>query len=150
MDLRGLLSERDQCHEKIATEREKFEEATKVFKQELSAIEDQIENIIAEPVKAVRQSTGKDTGTVDVLVDGVMVKHNLPKKVKWDQEKLAKVWSKIIDAKDNPNSYMKSKTTYTVAEKAYKNFIPAIKKVFEPARTVVPGAVKVSFDTDWR
>ncbi len=117
---------------------------------DLSNIDYDIEAVIGESVKAARVLTAKTTGTVDVLIQGVMVKHNIPKTTKWDQEKLAALRAKIQAHNDDPDLYMKSATTYKVNEKDYKAFAPEIKAIFSEARTVVGGAPKLSFDLNWR
>ena len=117
---------------------------------ELSAIDAQINSIISWPVQHVRLVTGKDTGTVECLVQGVMVKSQTTKVVAWDQEKLAALRERIAKHNDDPDAYMKSKTTYSIDEKRYKDFPPEIKEVFAEARTVKASAPKLTFTVDWR
>lgn len=145
-NLKKLLDQRDSINDQISV----IMEDAKGLQDKLNKIEDQIEAVIKEPVKQARAIQAKDTGTIDVLVQGVMVKHAVQKKVDWDQEKLADVWGRIMKAGDNPLTYMKRKETFSVAEKTYQALAPEIRRVFEPARTVKPGVVKVSFDRDWR
>lgn len=117
---------------------------------DLKEIDDQITAIITDPIQHVRLATGKDTGTVECLVQGVMVKSQTTKQVVWDQEKLAALRERIKLHDDDPDAYMKSKTTYSVDEKKYKDFSPSIKEVFAEARTVKASAPKLTFNVDWR
>lgn len=125
-------------------------EPVKVAQGFLAEIEESIAAIITEPVQHVRLATGKDTGTVECLVQGVMVKSQTSKVVVWDQEKLAGLRERIAQHNDDPNVYMKTKTTYSIDEKLYKDFPPAIKDVFAEARTVKASAPKLTFNINWR
>ena len=112
-------------------------------KTELSQIEEKIENKIAEPIRQVRLLQGKDTGTISVMVENIEVKHDLPKKVVWDQGKLKQIVVKIKNAGDDPDKYTTVK--YSVSEKQFKNFPPAIQTVFMQAREVKTGKAKITF-----
>lgn len=148
MDLKDLINKR---FEIVAQEKE-IEDKVNAVKEELKVVDGMISDIIQEPVGDVRKLSNKTTGTVDVLIDGVMVKHNLPKKVEWDQEKLAGIKNLILEHDDNPDDYMttKIKTTFGVEEKKYVKFPPEVKAVFDEARTVKTGEPKVSFNVNWR
>jgi len=128
----------------------KFMEPVNEAQSELVAIQTQIDAIILEPVKQSRLASGKDTGTVDVLIDGVMVKHQLTKRIVWHQDKMEGIRALIRSHNDDPDKYMKTKTEYKVDEKAYSQFPPEVKAVFGEAREIKTGAPKVTFDTNWR
>ena len=68
-----------------------------------------------------------------------VVKICAPKRVDWDQSALASLWKTIGDT---AAEYIKIK--YDVSEAAYKAWPEVIRKEFEPARTVKPGAVMVT------
>lgn len=146
MTLQELLAERDRINTVIAA----LMEPVTTAQGELTAIDEQITAIIMEPVKQARLVAGKDTGTVDVLVNGVMVKHTTAKVVKWDQSKLAAIRQLIASHNDDPDRYMKTKTEYRIDEKSYNDFPAPIKQVFADAREVKAGPPKVTFDTNWR
>ena len=146
MGLKSLLAERGRLETDIKWVQGQLAD----FNEKLAAVNEDIETIIAGPVKESRRLAGKDTGTVDVLIDGVMVKHCVQKKVVWDQEKLIEVRKRILAGNDNPDKYMDSKTTYKVSEKAFKAMVAPVKKIFATARTVMGGTPKITFDTDWR
>ena len=145
-DLKDLLNDRDIILQHITEIKNDLEKAN----DQLTAVDLKIGVIIEEPVRQARKLTGKDTGTVDVFVQGVMVKHAQNKKVEWDQEKLAEIKKLILKHNDNPDDYITTKTTYSVDEKKFKKFLPDVQVVFEPARTVNAGKQKLTFDTNWR
>lgn len=107
------------------------------LKKELEPVEHGINEIIAPIANAARQTEGKDTGTVNVEIEGMQVKADLPKKVDWDQEALSAIGDKIAAAGDDPVKYIR--VTYGVSETAFKQWPDAVKAVFLPARTVKTG-----------
>ena len=147
-NLKDLIDERLEVLSQI----QGLEEKVETIKNKLAVVDAQITAVIEGPVGEARKLANKLAGTVDVLVQGVMVKHNLPKKVEWDQEKLAGIKSLILEHDDNPDEYLvtKTKTTYSVLEKKYERFSPEVKAVFNEARTVKTGEAKVSFNMNWR
>lgn len=147
MTLKELIAKRDVVNQQISD----LMEPVKVAQEYLAEIEDSITAIITEPVQHVRLATGKDTGTVECLIQGVMVKSQTSKVVVWDQEKLATMRERIAQhSDDDPDAYMKTKTTYSIDEKRYKDFPPAIKDFFSEARTVKASTPKFTFDINWR
>ena len=107
------------------------------IKKEKADCQEKINDIVTASVNQARLLQGKDTGTINILVDGVEVRHTLPKKIVWDQEKLSEIFEKIRAVAEDPTDYMSVK--YSVSEKNYKKFIPEIKDHFLPARTVETG-----------
>lgn len=97
-----------------------LEEEVKDLQNKINQINDEINNIIIEPVQQLREIQGKDTGSVSVLIEGITVKHNIPKKVKWDQSILKELFSKIEKSGDEPLQYMDVK--YNITEKNIPNF----------------------------
>lgn len=116
------------------------------LKGELADVDAEISLIIDPAIKQARQLSGKDTGTVDVLVQGVMVKQVVAKKVQWDQAELGRIRLLIRQHNDDPDQYMDTKTTYKVGEKSYAAMPTAVREVFDNARTIVPGTPIVKFD----
>ena len=146
MTLKELIDLKELCSKKIAELKEPVFQAQANMKE----IDDQITAIILEPVKSVRLATGKDTGTVECLVQGVMVKSQTTKVVSWDQEKLAELRERIAQHNDDPDDYMKTKIAYSIDEKKYKDFPGQVKAIFAEARTVKSSNPKVTFDLNWR
>ena len=88
-----------------------------------------------------RQAAGKDTGTVRLVDGDYTVVADLPKRVDWDQDKLAAVVERIRDAGDDPAQYVD--IAIKVPERKYAAWPDNIREQFEPARTVRPGTLKV-------
>jgi hypothetical protein len=75
-------------------------------------------------------------------VDGdITVIANLPKRVDWDQARLAAMVACIRAAGDDPAEYIE--TSFKVAERSCAAWPSAIREGFEPARTVRPGQLAV-------
>ena len=113
------------------------------YKSEMTKNEEKIENIVGEPLKQIRLLQGKDTGTITAMVEGFEVKQDLPKKVVWDHEEMKQIVIKIKNTGDDPDKYMSVK--YSVSEKQFKSFPPAIQAVFRQAREVKIGKAKLTF-----
>lgn len=71
------------------------------------------------------------------------VKITTPKRVDWDQAKLAELWKSIGET---ANQYIKIK--YDVSENAFKSWPEVIQKAFEPARMIRPGATTITIAGD--
>jgi hypothetical protein len=88
-----------------------------------------------------RQVQAKDTGSARFDDGDFTVVADLPKRVDWDQDKLADMVARIRDAGDDPAEYVD--LAYKVPERKYAAWPEAIRQGFEPARTVRPGTLKV-------
>ena len=87
---------------------------------------------------AARSAGSKATGTVRFQDGGFVVIADLPKRVKWDQTRLAEAVEIIRrDWHDDPAQYVR--TELKVAETAYGSWPAAIRRLFDPARTVEAG-----------
>ena len=88
--------------------------------------------------KQCRAEAGKDTGTVRFEDNGFIVIADLPKRVKWDQDKLRHAVEIIRTGwGDDPADYVKTKLE--VSEAAYANWPRPVRELFTPARTVETG-----------
>ncbi len=90
----------------------------------------------------LRKNGGKDTGTVRFEDGGVTVAADLPKKVEWDQEKLAATVESIRASGDDPAEYVD--LAFKVPERKFAAWPGHIRAAFEAARTVKTG--KPSFE----
>lgn len=84
-----------------------------------------------------RQTAGKDTGTVRFDDGPVAVVADLPKKVVWDQAKLAELVERIKAEGDDPAEYVD--TAIKVPERKFAAWPSHIRSAFEDARTVRVG-----------
>jgi len=98
----------------------------------------------ADRTADLRRDAGKDTGTVR-LVDGAFtVIADLPKRVDWDQEKLAQIAASIAASGEDPAEFIDTKLS--VSERKYGALPAAWREGFEPARTVRTGALKITLE----
>lgn len=81
-----------------------------------------------------------DTGTHNRTDGEYEIKITVPKRVEYDQEATSKAVETIRSWGENPADYVDTKLS--VAESRYKAWPPAIRDLFEPARTVKPGKPK--------
>lgn len=90
-----------------------------------------------ERAGAARAAMAKDTGTVRFSDGEITVVADLPKKVDWDQEKLAALVETIRASGDDPTQYVE--ISFSVPERAYGAWPDAIRRAFAPARTLRTG-----------
>ena len=87
-----------------------------------------------------RGHEGKDTGTIRFEDDGVTIIADLPKRIDWDQGKLAEIAANIASAGEDPSDFIDTKLT--VSERKFGALPESWRKGFEPARTVRSGKPK--------
>ena len=107
-------------------------------KKQISKDENEIKETLIDRYKLTIHETlsakPEPFGTVNL--DGFSI--NIPKRVQWDQDKLANLVAEIQHGGENPGDYID--VEYKVPEAKYKNWPEVIVKSFEGARTVSPGA----------
>ncbi len=86
---------------------------------------------------ALRLAAGKDTGVVHFDDGHVQVTADLPKKVDWDQKKLADLVRRMTANGDNPAEYVE--ISYRVSETKFNAWPETLKSAFAPARTLKTG-----------
>lgn len=86
---------------------------------------------------ASRQAAGKDTGTIRFDDGHVTVVADLPKRVDWDQDKLATLVERIRSDGDDPAEYVD--VAIKVPERKFAAWPSHIRSAFEDARTVRTG-----------
>lgn len=87
-----------------------------------------------------RGHEGKDTGTIRFEDDSVTVIADLPKRIDWDQAKLAQIAENIASAGEDPAEFIDTKLS--VSERKFGALPESWRKGFEPARTVRSGKPK--------
>ncbi|MGC1955186.1 MAG: hypothetical protein WA970_21935 [Gammaproteobacteria bacterium] len=85
----------------------------------------------------LRQDAGKTTGTVRFEEDGFVVTADLPKRTEYDQRKLKAAVETLRRWGENPDHYVAIEIK--VSEAKYNGWPPAIRNLFEPARTLKTG-----------
>ena len=99
-----------------------------------------------EQAATARRRAAKDTGTVRFADGDIIVVADLPRRVVWDQAKLAAMVERIRAAGDDPAEYVE--ISFKVAERNYAAWPAAIRQGFEPARTVRPGQLSIQLLAD--
>jgi hypothetical protein len=110
-------------------------------KQARERINTALEQRYGEQARAALVESGRDFG-VSHLSDGPLrVTYELPKRVSWDQKRLAEIAERIVASGERVQDYMD--VDLSVSETRFNNWPPALKEQFAAARTVKPG--KASF-----
>ena len=87
--------------------------------------------------EAERSAQGKTSGTVRIEDAGVVVVADLPKKVTWDQDRLATMATRIREAGDDPTQYLE--IAYRVPERRFGAWPDAMRDGFAAARSETTG-----------
>lgn len=87
--------------------------------------------------EAERVAQGKTSGTVRIEDAGVVVIADLPKKVTWDQDRLAAMATRIREVGDDPTEYLE--IAYRVSERRFGAWPEAMREGFATARTETTG-----------
>jgi hypothetical protein len=91
----------------------------------------------ADRARELRLAAGKDTGVIHFDDGAVRVTADLPKKVEWDQVRLAQIAQRIADNGEDPAEYLE--VTYRVSETRFNAWPESIRSAFVPARTLKTG-----------
>jgi hypothetical protein len=84
--------------------------------------------------QALRIAAGKTTGTVRLTEGDHVVIATLAKRPSYDQAKLKDAVAQLLAQGEDPTHFVD--VAYQIPEHRYQAWPPAIKKLFEPARTV--------------
>lgn len=106
-------------------------------KQQRAKVDAALDQTFAKRIQKVRADAGKDFGTVHIDDGAVRVTVDLPKRVSWDQTKLAAIAQRIAAAGEKVEDFID--VDYAVSESRFNNWPPALREQFASARTVKPG-----------
>ncbi len=123
--------------EHLALLQQDAREAVEAAKRTQDWIEGVIARRYAERAAEARRAAGKDAGTIRLQDGEVEIVAELPKKVEWDQVRLAALVERIRASGEDPAEYVE--LGYRVSERAYAAWPERIRTAFEPARTVRTG-----------
>ncbi|MBE9606272.1 hypothetical protein IAI18_15510 [Acetobacteraceae bacterium H6797] len=112
-------------------------EALEAAKRMLDWVEAAIALRYEQRAIGARAAAGKDTGTVRFEDGIVTIVVDLPKRVEWDQARLATLVEQIRAGGEDPAEYLE--ISFKVPERAYTAWPERIRQAFEPARTVRTG-----------
>ena len=128
----------------LAALQDELDHAAKQLKAGSAKFSAALEVRYATRAAEARRACGKDTGTIRLVDGDYTVVANLPKRVDWDQEKLAQIAANIADSGQDPVEFIDTKLS--VSERKYGALPEAWRKGFEPARTVKTGTLKVTLE----
>ena len=121
----------------LATLQEDADAALKSAKTLKDWLDGAIALKFGERAREARTALAKDTGTVRFSDGAITIVADLPKKVEWDQGKLAALVETIRASGEDPNQYIE--ISFSVSERAYGAWPDAIRRAFESARTLKTG-----------
>jgi len=127
--------------ELLATLQREIDETLKHDKAVKARLDAALITRYASRAEELRRLYGKDTGTVRFDDGDFSIVADLPKRVSWDQTKLAAMVERIRVAEDDPAQYID--IAYKVPERKYTAWPEHLRRDFETARTVRPGGLKV-------
>lgn len=96
-----------------------------------------LEQRYGEQARAGLLESGRDFGVMHLSDGDLRVTFELPKRVSWDQKRLAEIAERIVTAGERVQDYMDA--DLSVSESRFNNWPPALKEQFAAARTVKPG-----------
>ena len=128
--------------ELLAALQREIDAAAKQMKAVTARFSTALEVRYAARAAEARRACGKDTGTVRIVDGDFTVVADLPKRVEWDQAKLAAMVERIRAAGEDPAEYVE--ISLKVPERAYVAWPEAIRQGFEPARMVRTGTLKIA------
>lgn len=90
-----------------------------------------------ERARFLRHEVDKDTGIVHFNDGNVRITADLPKKIEWDQTRLAEIARRISESGEDPKQYVE--ITFRVSETKFNAWPDTLKSSFNAARTVKTG-----------
>lgn len=123
---------------RLIQERQQTLEEIKILQERVEELEDQIFQQIKDQVKP--------EGSTTIKQDGYKIVVTFPMRVSWDEELLRQIADRIRDAGDDPEQYIQYKLA--VPESKYKAFPGAVRRIFEPARTIKPGKRSIKIEEE--
>lgn len=110
----------------------------------VEALKASLEAAVAESALEMRRLQDKETGVINLVLDGFKVKHSVPKNVTWDTKKLMTVARTLHEQGQDPYAFMECKLT--IPEKVYDTLSGDLRKMVLDARTEKRGKVKIELE----
>lgn len=107
------------------------------IKQSRDRLNTALEQRYGEQARQSLQNSGRDFGVTHIDDGALQVTYELPKRVSWDQKRLAEMAERIAAAGENVADFID--VEYSVSESRFKNWPATLREQFEAARTVKPG-----------
>ncbi len=129
--------------EELAPLRQEAEDRLRTAKSLCDWLDGAIALKYGDRAHAARNTDGKDTGTIRFVDGAVTVVAELPKRVDWDQAKLASLVERIKADGEDFTEYVD--ISFDVAERKYSAWPAHIRMAFDGARTVRTGKQRFRF-----
>jgi hypothetical protein len=113
------------------------DEALRAAKLTVAWLDGALIQKFSDRAKATRAEANKDFGAARFVDGDVTVVANLPKKIDWNQDKLAELVERIKAGGEDPRDYVE--VSFKVSERKYASWPKPIRSLFEPSRTVRAG-----------
>jgi hypothetical protein len=110
------------------------EETARNYRQLLQSV---MHHRFHDRAQSLRTDAGKATGSVRFEQDGFTVIADLPKRLEYDQRKLREAVQSLQKWGEDPENYVSLEIK--VSEAKYSAWPPAVRQLFEPARTLKTG-----------
>ena len=114
-----------------------LDEALDWLKKARAKFDAALDAAYGERARAALRESGRDFGTAHISDGSLHIKFDLPKKVSWDQKRLAEIAERIAASGEKVEGYLDVKLS--VSESRYTNWPPALQQQFATARTVDSG-----------
>lgn len=111
--------------------------AQRQIKQAIDVVNAALDQRYGEQAAAERRASGKDFGICHLTDGPLRITVEQPKRVAWDQQKLAALAARIAAAGENVGDFVD--VEYSIPESRYTNWPSTLKEQFADARTVKPG-----------
>lgn len=122
----------------LVTRLEAIQSSLYELKQKEAVIKAALAYLYKAKIEDAYRVKNEPFGTVTIKDSGLKIKFDIPKKVEWDQEGLAK-----LHAEGAP-----VKVEYGVSETLFKSLNDAGKGAFMPYRTVKPGTTAITVERE--
>lgn len=107
------------------------------IKQSRDRLNTALEQRYGEQARQSLLESGRDFGVTHIDDGALQVTYELPKRVSWDQKRLAEMAERITAAGENVSDFID--VDYSVSESRFKSWPSTLREQFEAARTVKPG-----------
>ncbi|MEQ1917518.1 MAG: hypothetical protein ABL856_12420 [Gallionella sp.] len=111
--------------------------AQRQIKQAVDLVNAALDQRYGAQAAAARRASGKDFGVCHLTDGPLRITVEQPKRVAWDQQKLAALAARIAAAGENVGDFVD--VEYSISESRYTNWPSTLKEQFADARTVKPG-----------
>lgn len=108
-------------------------------KQSRERVNTALEQRYGKEGRASLLQSGRDFGVTHLTDGPLQITYELPKRVSWDQKKLAEIAERIVASGERVQDYMD--VDLSVSETKYNAWPETLKQPFSAARTVKPGKV---------